>query len=417
MADRRVVITGFGIISCVGNTVDKYWNALIYGKSGIKQITNFDISDYRTKIAGEIIDFNPKNYLSDKELKRLDRFCQFAIGATDDAIKMAGLSKEKLSVVTNLHRIGVLIGSGIGGIESFGKQVSVLYNKGPKSVSSFTIPSLIINLVSGNIAMRYNIKGPNMSIVTACSASTHSIGEAYWVIKRDDADIMITGGAEASITPIACAGFCSMRAMSISNLNPKGASRPFDLNRNGFVMAEGAGVLILEELEYAKKRRANIYAEIIGYGASADAYHITAPDPQGVGINIAINTALKHARISKNEINSINAHGTSTKLNDKFETVAYKKYFGELAYKININSIKGTIGHSLGAAGAMDSISCIKSIMDNIIPPTINYENIDKECNLNYTPNIAVEKNVEIVLNLNCGFGGHNAVIIFKKFK
>ena len=292
-----------------------------------------------------------------------------------------------------------------------------MYNKGPKSVSPFTIPSLIINLASGNVAMRYNLKGPNMSIVTACSASTHSIGESYWMIKRNDADVMIAGGTEASITPIAYAGFCSMRAMSISNLDPEHASRPFDFNRNGFVMSEGAGILILEELEHAKKRKANIYAEIIGYGASADAYHITAPDPKGIGIKTAVNTALKHANISINEIDSINAHGTSTKLNDKFETEAYKKIFGKLAYKININSIKGTIGHSLGAAGAMDSISCVKSIMENIIPPTINYKNIDKECDLNYTPNVAIEKKINIVLNLNCGFGGHNAVIIFKKFE
>ena len=412
--DRRVVVTGLGIVSCIGNNIGDYWNFLINGISGIGNITNFDATKYRTHVGGEVKRFNPENYLSFKDIKRFDKFCQFAIAASDDAMKMAGLPMD-LSTSFDPSRIGVLVGSGVGGIRSLEKGFYTLYQKGPDKVSPLIIPMFIIDIASGNLSMRYCARGPNMSIATACSSSSHSIGESYWIIKRNDADIMISGGAESSISPISFAGFCAMRAMSTNN-DPKKASKPFDANRDGFVMSEGSGIVILEELEHAKKRKANIYAEIVGYGASADAHHITIPDPNGEGIYLAVNTALKHANLSVDDIDGINAHGTSTKLNDKTETLAYKRIFKNHINNINISSIKGTIGHNLGAAGAIESISCIKSIIDGIIPPTINYETKDPECDLNYTPNIAVEKNIDVMLNLNCGFGGHNAAIIFKKF-
>jgi 3-oxoacyl-[acyl-carrier-protein] synthase II len=311
----------------------------------------------------------------------------------------------------------VLIGSGIGGIQSLEAQTHLLKEKGPDRISPFLIPMMIADLASGNVSIRYGAKGPNMAIVTACASSTHSIGEAFWIIKRNDADIMITGGAEAGITPISFAGFCSMKAMSTNNADPKKASRPFDTNRDGFIMSEGSGVLILEELEYAKKRGANILAELVGYGASGDAHHITAPAEGGTGAAQSVRVALNHAKISLDGITYINAHGTSTPLNDKLETLAYKSVFKENAYKIHISSIKGTIGHNLGAAGAIETICCVKSIKEGIIPPTINYETPDPECDLDYTPNEAVKVDVETALNMNLGFGGHNATLILKKFK
>lgn len=414
--DRRVVVTGIGVVSCVGNNVSEFWDSLINGKSGIDRVTHFDPTRYRTQIAGQVKGFNIEKYMPLKEARRLDPFCQFAVGAADEAMESAGLPRD-ISLILNPERVGVLIGSGIGGIKTLEEQTLVLKEKGPDRISPFLIPMMIADLASGNVSIRYGAKGPNMAIVTACATSTHSIGEAFWMVKRNDADIMITGGAEAGITPISFAGFCSMKAMSSNNADPKKASRPFDANRDGFVMSEGAGVLILEELEHAKKRRANILAELVGYGASGDAYHITAPAEGGAGAAQSIRVALNHAKIPLDGITYINAHGTSTPLNDKLETLAYKSVFKEHACKIHISSVKGTIGHNLGAAGAMETICCVKAIKEGIIPPTINYETPDPECDLDYTPNKAVKVNVETALNMNLGFGGHNATLILKKFK
>ena len=412
--DRRVVITGIGAVSCVGNNISDFWDAVVNGKCGIDTVDYFDPTPYRTKVAGQIKNFDIEKYMSVKEARRLDPFCQFAIAAADEAMESAGLPHDLSSF--NPEKIGVVVSSGIGGIQTIEKQYKVLLERGPDKVSPFLVPMMIADLASGNISMRYGAQGPNMAIVTACATSTHSIGESYWMLKRGDADVMITGGSEAGISPISFAGFCSMKAMS-PNSDPKKASRPFDINRDGFVMAEGAGVLVLEELEHAKKRGANILAEIVGYGASGDAHHITAPAPGGRGCIQALEAALARAKVPIDKIDYINAHGTSTPLNDKFETLAYKEVLKEHAYTTPISSVKGTIGHNLGAAGVLETICCIKAIQEGVIPPTINYETPDPECDLDYTPNTARKVEVNTALNLNLGFGGHNAVLIFKKYQ
>ncbi len=412
--DRRVVITGIGAVSCVGNNVADFWDAVVNGKCGISTVDRFDVTSYRTQVAGQIKDFDITKYMSAKEARRLAPFSQFAIAAADEAVESAGLERDLSNV--NPERVGVIVSSGIGGIQAIEEQHKILLERGPDKVSPFLVPMMISDLASGNISMRYGAQGPNMCIVTACASATHSIGESFWMVKRGDADIMITGGAEAGVSPIAFAGFCSMKAMS-QNKDPLTASRPFDANRDGFVMSEGAGVLILEDLEHAKKRGANILAEVVGYGASGDAHHITAPAPGGRGCIQALKVALNHAKIPVDGMSYINAHGTSTPLNDKFETMAYKAVFGEHAYKTQISSLKGTIGHNLGAAGALETISCVKSLQENIIPPTINYETPDPDCDLDYTPNTARKVEVNTALNLNLGFGGHNAVVILKKYK
>jgi 3-oxoacyl-[acyl-carrier-protein] synthase II len=413
--DRRVVVTGMGLLSCVGNNVPDFWDAVVEGKCGLDKVTRFDASAYRTQIAGEIKDFDISKYMPVKEARRLDPFCQYAIAAADEAMESAGLSKNLDGV--NKERVGVVVSSGIGGIQTIEKQHAILLKAGPGRISPFLVPMMIADLASGNISMRYGAQGPNMAIVTACATSTHSIGESFWMIKRGDADVMITGGAEAGVSPISFAGFCSMKAMSPSNEDPKKASRPFDSGRNGFIMSEGAGVLVLEELEHAKARGANILAEVAGYGASGDAHHITAPAPGGEGAVRAIKQAMNHAGMNKYDIDYINAHGTSTPLNDKFETLAYKAVFEENAPNVPISSIKGTVGHNLGAAGAIEIISCIKTINDGVIPPTINYENPDPDCDLDYTPNKARKAEVKTALNMNLGFGGHNAAVIIKKYE
>ena len=404
-----------GVVSCVGNNITEYWDSLLNGRCGIDKVTYFDATEYRTQIAGQVKGFNIEKYMPLKEARKLDPFCQFAVAASDEAMESAGIAKDLNGL--NPERVGVLVSSGIGGLKTLEEQSAILKEKGPSRVSPFLIPMMIIDLASGNISMRYGAKGPNMAIVTACATSTHSIGEAFWMIKRDDADVMIAGGAEASITGVGFAGFCSMKAMTSNNADPKKASRPFDLNRDGFIMSEGSGIIILEELEHAKKRGAKILAELVGYGASSDAYHITAPAPGGTGAAQSIRSALRVAKLPLNSIDYINAHGTSTQLNDKLETEAYKSVFGQDAYKINISSIKGTVGHNLGAAGAIETICCVKTIMEGVVAPTINYETPDPLCDLNYTPNKAVQKNVETALNMNLGFGGHNATLIIKKFK
>ncbi|HCE42774.1 MAG TPA: beta-ketoacyl-[acyl-carrier-protein] synthase II [Lentisphaeria bacterium] len=415
MNDRRVVVTGTGIISCVGNNVQDFWDSLINGRSGIGPVTRFDVSRYRTRIAGEVKNFSVVNYMSEKEARRLDMFCHYGIAASDEAIKNAGIP-QKLEGM-DPTRVGVLASSGIGGMQTFEQQCNILYNRGPDKSSPLLIPMLIGDMASGSISMRYGAKGPNFGIVSACASSCHSIGESYWIIKRGDAEVMITGGAEATISPIGFAGFCSMRAMSERNDDPLRASRPFDAQRDGFVMSEGSGILVIEELEHARKRGANILAEIVGYGATADAYHITSPSPDGSGAAQAIRMALKHAKMNPEDIDYINAHGTSTPLNDKFETSAIKSVFGQHANKLNISSTKGMTGHALGAAGGLETIVCSMVIKNGIIPPTINYENPDPECDLNYTPNKAVERKINTAVNINLGFGGHNAVLVLRSFK
>jgi 3-oxoacyl-[acyl-carrier-protein] synthase II len=417
MNDRRVVITGTGIVSCVGNSVDEFWDSISNGRSGIGPITRFDASGYRARIAGEIKDFDITKYIPFKEAKRLDLFCQYAIAAADEAMAQAGLPGDVAEHGITPGRVGTVVSSGIGGLGTITRQQTVLDARGPGRVSPLLIPMMIGDLAAGNLSIRYNAQGPNMGLVTACATATHSIGEALWMIKRDDADIMIAGGAEASIVPIGVAGFCSMKALSTRNDDPQGASRPFDANRDGFVMAEGSGVLILEELEHAKKRGANIIAEVVGYGTTGDAFHITSPNPEGIGAANAITTAMRHAGINPEDIDYINAHGTSTSLNDKYETKAIKRALGEAAKTVSISSTKGTTGHGLGAAGGLESIACLKAIQNGLIPPTINYETPDPECDLDYTPNKAKEKDVKLALNVNLGFGGHNGALLFKRFE
>ena len=413
--DRRVVVTGIGVLSCVGNNVEDFWDAVVNGKCGIDKVSRFDASEYRTQVAGEIKDFDVSKYVPVKDARRLDPFCQYAIAAADEAMECAGLSKDLEGV--DKDKVGVIVSSGIGGIQTIEKQAKVLDARGPNKISPFLVPMMIADLASGNISMRYGAKGPNMAIVTACATSTHSIGESYWMVRRGDADIMICGGAEAGVSPISFAGFCAMKAMSGRNDDPKTSSRPFDADRDGFVMSEGAGVLILEDLEHAKARGAKILAEVAGYGASGDAHHITAPAPGGEGAARAIKLAMKHAGMGKNDIDYVNAHGTSTPLNDKFETLAYKAVFEENAPNVAISSIKGTVGHNLGAAGAIETICCVKVINEGVIPPTINYETPDPDCDLDYTPNKARKADVKTALNMNLGFGGHNAAIVLKKYE
>lgn len=417
MKARRVVITGDGVISCVGNNVEAFWDALVNGRCGLGRVTRFDASEFRTQIAGEVKDFDVSKYMSPKDAKRLDPFCQYAIAATDEALANAGLPQNFADGGIDPARVGVIVSSGIGGLQTMSDQDRVLIERGPGKVSPLLIPMMISDIASGNISMRVCAKGPNMGLVTACATGCHSIGEAYWMIVRDDADIMLAGGAEASVIPLGFSGFCSMKAMSQRNDDPLHASRPFDRDRDGFVMSEGAAVVVLEELEHAKKRGANILAEIVGYGASGDAYHITSPHPEGAGAAQAIRLALRHAGLNPADVDYINAHGTSTELNDKYETLAIKAAFGDAACKVSVSSTKGTVGHGLGAAGGLESIACIRAIKTGVIPPTINYETPDPDCDLDITPNTAAEKNVKVAMNINLGFGGHNAVIAFKRFE
>ena len=419
MKERRVVVTGYGALSCVGNNVSDFWDSLVNGRCGLGPITRFDASEYRTQIAGEIKNFDITQVMTAKEAKRMDLFCQYAIAAAAEAMQSAGLPANLRAEESTVDstRVGVLVSSGIGGIDTLCSQMVTLHERGPARVSPLLIPMMISDIASGNISINIGAGGPNMSIQTACATGCHSIGESFWMIKRDDADVMICGGAEASVTPLSVAGFCSMKAMSQRNDDPLHASRPFDLNRDGFVMSEGAGVLVLEELEHARRRGAVILAEVVGYGASGDGYHITSPAPDGDGGARAMCTALRHAGIKPEDIDYINAHGTSTELNDKFETMAIKKVFGDHAYKVAVSSTKGTTGHALGAAGGLESIACVKAIETGTVPPTINYETPDPLCDLNITPNTAVKRDIRYALNTNLGFGGHNGVVIYKRFE
>jgi 3-oxoacyl-[acyl-carrier-protein] synthase II len=417
MNDRRVVITGSGIISCVGKSVNEFWDAVSNGRCGIGPITRFDVSEYRSQIAGEVKDFDVTKYIPAKEARRLDLFVQYAIAAADEAMAQAGFENKVDEKGVSPERVGVLVSSGIGGLTSITEQQNILVSRGPGRVSPLVIPMMIGDLASGNLSIRYNAQGPNMGLVTACATGTHSIGEAFWMIKRNDADVMISGGTEASIVPIGLAGFSSMKALSTRNDDPQHASRPFDADRDGFVMAEGAAVLVIEELEHAKKRGANILAEIVGYGATGDAYHITSPHPEGKGAARAMLMAMNHAGINPEDIDYINAHGTSTSLNDKYETKSIKLALGEAAKTVSVSSTKGATGHGLGAAGGLETIACMQAIRNNLVPPTINYETPDPECDLDYTPNKAKEKEVKIAMNVNLGFGGHNGVLLLKRFE
>jgi len=410
---KRVVVTGLGVVSPIGIGKDSFFQSLKEGKSGVDLITKFDTEGLSTKIAAEVRDFNPLDFIDKKEAKRMDRYTQFAVAASKMAVEDASLDVNSL----DQDRFGVCIGSGIGGLETLESQYNIMIEKGPGRVSPFFIPMMISNIAAGYVSMTFNAKGPNMTVVTACASATNAIGEAYKIIQRNDADIMITGGTEASITPMAIAGFCSMKALSQRNEEPKKASRPFDKDRDGFVMGEGAGILILEDLEHAIKRGARIYAEIVGYGATADAYHITAPAPEGEGAYKAMKRAVADAGIDPKEIDYINAHGTSTELNDKFETMAIKKLMGDYVYKVMVSSTKSMTGHLLGAAGGVEAIACIMAITEGIVPPTINYEVKDENCDLDYVPNHARKAEVNYAMSNSLGFGGHNASILLKKYK
>ncbi len=410
---RRVAITGLGVISPVGIGKDIFWENIKKGKSGISLISKFSADDFPTKIAGEVKDFNPEDFIDKREARRLDRFSQFAIAATRLALEDSGWSPTE----EEKENTAVIVTSGIGGFETLENQFRSLFEKGPNKVSPFLIPMVIINIAAGNISIFFGFKGPNYSPVSACASSAHAIGIGYRLVSTGEADFAIVGGSEASITPMGIASFCALQALSTRNDEPEKASRPFDAKRDGFVMGEGAGILILEELEHAINRGARIYAEIVGFGASDDAYHITAPDPEGNGAVLSMKRAIKDAGINPEDINYINAHGTSTKLNDKIETLAIKKVFGEYAYKIPVSSTKSMIGHLLGAAASVESIATVLSVYEGIIHPTINYEEKDPECDLDYVPNVARKWDVKYALKNSFGFGGQNATLIFKKYE
>lgn len=412
MQDRRVVITGMGVITPVGNTVEEFWASLVAGKGGAGPITRFDASKHTCKIAAELKDFDLGNYIEAREGRRMDPFVQYAVAAS----KMAIDDSELQITDENAHRVGVLVGSGIGGVDTWETQHKILLEKGPGRVSPFFVPMLIANMGAGQISILFGAKGPNSTVVTACTTGTNAVGDAFEVIKRGDADAMITGGAEAAIYPLSCAGFCSAQAFSLRNDDPEHASRPFDAKRDGFVMGEGAGILMLEDLEHAKARGAKIYAEIIGYGMTGDAYHMTSPHPEGEGAARCMQAALDDAGIKPEDVDYINAHGTSTQMNDKFETMAIKKVFGDYAYKVAVSSTKSMTGHLLGAAGAVEAIACAKAICEGIIPPTINYEFPDPVCDLDYVPNTARKADVNIAISNSFGFGGHNATVVIKKY-
>jgi 3-oxoacyl-[acyl-carrier-protein] synthase II len=414
MSSRRVVITGLGVTTPVGNDLETFWSNLKNGVSGIRKIQAFDTTGYDCQIAGEVRDFEPKNFFKNpKDVRRTDRFAQLAMAAAKMSMQDSGIDLVRV----NRDRFGVLISSGIGGLKTLEEQFSTLMNKGPQRVSAFTIPMLISNMASGVISMEFGLRGPNMCIVTACATSNNAIGESWRMIKFGDADIFLAGGSEAPIVELGLAGFSAMKALSRRNDEPERASRPFDRDRDGFVMSEGAGIVVVEELEHAKARGAKIYCELAGYGLSADAHHMTAPPEDGEGAARAMKMALDHARISPNDVDYINAHATSTGLGDVSETRAIKAVFGEQAHKIPISSTKSMTGHLLGGAGAVETAVCALSIRDGVIPPTINLENPDPLCDLDYTPNKAKEKKVRVAMNNSFGFGGHNATVIATAFE
>jgi 3-oxoacyl-[acyl-carrier-protein] synthase II len=407
---RRVVVTGIGVVSAVGLDLPSFWEGLLAGKSGIDRITAFDAKDFTCQIAAEVRGFDAATVMDPKEARRNDRYTHFAFAAAKQAVADAALDVTKVDG----DRFGVFLSSGIGGMATYEAQARVLMEKGPRKVSPFMIPSMIANIASGIVAIEFGARGPNFSIVSACASGAHGIGEALKTIRCGDADIMIAGGAEAAITATGFSGFCSMKAMSTRNDEPQRACRPFDKGRDGFVMGEGSGVLVLETLEHARARGARIYCELAGYGASCDAHHITMPDPEGKGLSLAMRSALRSAGAQPEDVDYINAHGTSTPYNDKFETAAIKRLFGEHAYRLKVSSTKSMTGHLLGAAGGIEAAASIKAIETGMIPPTINLEEPDPECDLDYVPNRAVSARVRTVLSNNLGFGGQNAALLFR---
>lgn len=410
---RRVVVTGVGLVNPLGIGIDPVWAKVYEGVSGVGPITKFDATDFETKIAAEVKGFRSENFLELKDIKKMDIFIHYALAATRIAMDDAGLEVSE----NNADRVGVIVGTGLGGLSTIEKYHKILLERGPQRVTPFFIPMLIANEASGQIAIEYGVKGPNLCIVTACATGAHSIGEAVRCIQHGDADAVIAGGVEATITPLAVAGFNAMKAISTRNAEPERASRPFDRDRDGFVMGEGGAITILEELEHARKRRAKIYAELVGYGYTGDAYHLAAPDPEGDGAARCMQMALRDAKLSPQEVDYINAHGTSTELNDITETVAIKRVFGDYAHKLPVSSTKSVTGHLLGAAGSTEAVFSVLAIRDKIIPPTMNYENPDPRCDLDFVPNVAREAEVKVVLSNAFGFGGTNAALIFKRFE
>jgi 3-oxoacyl-[acyl-carrier-protein] synthase II len=410
---RRVVVTGLGALTPVGNTAEEFWSSLIHGRSGIGPITRFDATDFPTRIAGEVRNFDPLDFVDKKDARRLDPYLQYAIAGAVLAVRDAGLDTDAIDAT----RFGVLIGSGIGGITTLLENHKTLLERGPDRVSPFFIPMLIINMASGLVSMRFGAKGPNSSVVTACATGNHAIGDAFKIIQRGDADVMIAGGAEAIIMPLTIAGFCAVKAMTTRNDDPERASRPFDAERDGFVCSEGAGIVVLESREHALRRDARIYAEVRGYGMSGDAHHMTAPDPEGDGAARAMAAALRDAAVAPEDVGYINAHGTSTPYNDKFETMAIKRVFGEHARRLAVSSTKSMTGHLLGAAGGIEAIATSLALHHGVLPPTINYEHPDPECDLDYVPNQARKQDVELAASNAFGFGGTNATLIFGKHR
>lgn len=417
MSKRRVVLTGAGVITPVGNNISDFWESLISGKTGVARLTAFDPNPFSSKIAAEVKNFDAVDYMNPKQARRLDKFVKFAIAAAKLAVEDAGLDLEKI----DREKAGVYIGSGIGGLHTVEMEHEKYILTGDESVaasriSPFLIPMLIVNMASGLVSIELGFKGPNSAAVTACATASHSIGDAYYIIQRGEADLMAAGGSEAAITKMGFGGFCALKALSTRNDDPEHASRPFDRDRDGFVMGEGAAVVMLEELEHAKKRGARIYCEIVGYGMSGDAYHMTAPDPCGDGAVRCMKASLNHAGLNPEDVDYINAHGTSTLLNDKMETGAIKTVFKDYAYKVAVSSTKGVTGHLLGATGGAELIACAKAIETSIIPPTINYMTPDPECDLDYVPNEARKKEVNVAISNSLGFGGHNVTLVVKKF-
>ena len=412
MNREKIVITGLGVLAPNGNNVNEYWSSLVEGKSGISPITYFDSSNHRVKIAGELRGFNPEKVLDPKELRKLDPFSIYAIVATNEAVIMSGLDSEKL----NLDRVGVTIGTGVGGIQTLEEQHSNIENKGARRVSPQFVPKMISNIAGGHLSIRWGFRGPNQTVTSACASATDAIGMAMRLIMSGDADVMITGGTEASITPLTIAGFANMKALSQNNNNPEEASRPFELSRDGFVLGEGSGMIVIEKESHAINRGANILAELAGYGSTDDAFHITQPSIGGIGALKAMERATLDATLNFDEIDYINAHGTSTPFNDKNESAAIKSLFKEHSKNLKVSSTKSMTGHLLGAAGGIEAVASVKTIMEQVIPPTINYNDPDPECTLDYVPNLSQRHNVNAILSNTFGFGGHNAVICIRKY-
>ncbi len=409
---NRVVVTGMGVLTPVGLTIDDYWKALREGANGIGTVASFDASQLTSQIAGEVKDFDPSPYFNPKEIRRNDRFVQFAVGTATQAIENSGLEPDKL----DLWRVGVIVSSGIGGIATLEKQHSTMLEKGPGRVSPFFIPMMISDMAPGAISIRYGFKGPNYTTVSACASAGHAIGNAFRILQRGEADVMIAGGAEATITPLAMAGFCSMQALSTRNDEPHRASRPFDAERDGFIMGEGAGILVMETLQHATDRGATVYGEIVGCAYTADAHHITAPAPGGAGAVKAMQLAIHDAGLSPDDVDYINAHGTSTELNDKYESAAIHTVFGERARQIPVSSTKSMVGHLLGAAAGVELIASILTVRDDVIHPTVNYEHPDPECDIDVVPGQSRQQTVNVAISNSFGFGGHNVCLVVKKF-